>query len=96
VLEDIEKVQREAKTPDLFRRDSRDLLHWMSCLESEKDYWGQDMEGGWEAETYEEKEKEETAKVFEEALEQSFGRKHCFFRSHWDFSDCESQMKGGY
>ena len=31
------------------------------------------MEKGWKAETYREGEKEKTAKLFEETLEQSFG-----------------------
>ena len=66
-------IQREAKVLDLSKKGSWSLPYWVSCLESEKSYWGQSMGESWEKKTYGRGEKKEMVRVSKKALEQSFG-----------------------
>ena len=71
--EDAEEVQRETTASDLLRRDSRGLLHWVSCSESKKDNQGQGKRKNWEVEA-------EINKVLEADPEQSFSQEYHPFR----------------
>ena len=49
------------------------MLYWVSCTESKKNLWGQDIGRDWETKTCREGREKEMVKVSEKALEQSFG-----------------------
>ena len=67
-MKDEKKIWEETETSSPLKRDSRDLLYWVSCLEGKKGGWGQDKGRSWEVEAYRGEEEAETNGVLEAAL----------------------------